>query len=359
MLDKYTTLIKIESGYIMNQQTTDSVSEKVTIDHVAAYCGFSKATVSRVINREGSVKPATEAKVREAIEKLGYTPNNAASALSGGKTKTIAVFLPDVKTEYYATLLTGLEEVAEKQFFNIIIKTQNNKKALLDLATNNRVDAFILRNNGLKPFDNDVLVTLRRRGIPVVFIGKPPAETDSHAILIDNVGGARLMAHHYAMHGFKRILFIAGPKDNLDSNDRLYGFKMGLSEMAAEVETLDVVHGDFLRESGYEAAKLALETKTYDAIFAASDHMALGAILYCRNRGFRVPDDIAVTGFDDTFFSEFLDPPLTTVHQPMQEIGSIAMETALRILEQRDPRSQKIILPTQLQIRQSCGCAHA
>lgn len=358
MLDKYATLIKIETGYIMNQETITSASGKVTIDDVAAHCGFSKATVSRVINREGSVKPATEARVREAIELLGYSPNNAASALSGGKTRTIAVFLPDVKTEYYATLLTGLEEVAEKQFFNIIIKTQNNKKALLDLAVNNRVDAFILRNNGLTPFDNDVLVTLRRRGIPVVFIGKPPAESDAHAILIDNVGGARLMAHHYAQHGFKRILFIAGPKDNLDSNDRLYGFKIGLSEMSADIETLDVVHGDFLRESGYAAANQALEATTYDAIFAASDHMALGAMLYCRSKGIRVPADIAITGFDDTFFSEFLDPPLTTVHQPMQEIGSIAMETALRILEQRDPRSQKIILPTQLQVRQSCGCAH-
>jgi DNA-binding LacI/PurR family transcriptional regulator len=356
MLDKYATLIKIENGYIMDQKIGES---KVTIDHVASYCGFSKATVSRVINKEGSVKPATEAKELEAIEKLGYMPNNAASPLSGGKTGTIAVFLPDVKTEYYAALLTGLEEVAEKQFFNIIIKTQNNKKALLDLAINNKVDAFVLRNNGLQPFDHDVLVTLKRRGIPVVFIGKPPAESDSHAILIDNVGGARLMAHHYVQHGFKKILFIAGPEDTLDSNDRLYGFKIGLSELSAEIERLDVIHGDFLRESGYLAAQEALRNSTYDAIFAASDHMALGAMLYCRSRGIRVPGDMAITGFDDTFFSEFLDPPLTTVRQPMQDIGSIAMETVLRILEHHESRFQKIILPTQLQIRQSCGCTHA
>ena len=355
MLDKYGTLIKIENGYIMNQNNT----AKVTIDHVASLCGFSKATVSRVINKEGSVKPATEARVLEAIQRLGYTPNSAASALSGGKTRTVAVFLPDVKTDYYATLLTGLEEVAEKQFYNIILKTQNNKKTLLDLAINNKVDAFILRNNGLKPFDNDVLVTLKRRSIPVVFIGKPPEDYDSHAILIDNVGGARLMAHHYVQHGFKRILFIAGPKDNLDSNDRLYGFKMGLSELSANIEVLDVVHGEFQRESGYRAAQEKLSTTKYDAIFAATDHMALGAMLYCRSVGIKVPDDIAVTGFDDTFFSEFLDPPLTTVRQPMYDIGFIAMETVLRILDQGESRFQKIILPTQLQIRQSCGCGCA
>ena len=340
----------------MNQDITGS---KVTIDHVASLCGFSKATVSRVINKEGSVRPATEAKVQEAIRKLGYIPSSAASALSGGKSNTIAVFLPDVKTEYYASLLTGLEEVAEKQYINIIIKTKNNKKALLDLAANNKVDAFVLRNTGLQPFGNDFLVTVRRRGIPVVFIGKPPTGFDSHAIMIDNVGGARQMAHHYVQHGFKRILFIAGPKDNLDSNDRLYGFKMGLSELSAHIERLDVLYGDFLRESGFLAAREALSTQSYDAIFAASDHMALGAMLYCRSKGISIPDDIAITGFDDTFFSEFLDPPLTTVKQPMQDIGSIAMETVLRILENKESRFQKIILPTQIQVRESCGCIRA
>ncbi len=355
MLDKYTTLIKIVSGYIMNQNNFES---RVTIDHVASLCGFSKATVSRVINREGSVKPATEAKVWEAIKKLGYMPNNSASALSGGKTRTVAVYLPDVKTEYYAALLTGLEDVAEKKFFNIIIKTKNNKKALYDLAINNKVDAFVLRNNGLQPFDHDVLVAIKRQGIPVVFIGKPPTESDSHAILIDNVGGARLMAHHYVQHGFKNILFIAGPKDNIDSNDRLYGFKMGLNEMSADIQTLDIAHGDFQRESGYQAAQETFENHKYDAVFAASDHMALGAMLYCRSKGIRVPEDVAITGFDDTFFSEFLDPPLTTVRQPMQDIGSIAMETVLNILEHNSSRFQKMILPTQLQIRKSCGCTH-
>jgi LacI family transcriptional regulator len=195
MLDKWQTMIKIETGYIMSQINTEA---RVTMDHVASLSGFSKATVSRVINRDGSVKPSTVAKVEEAIRSLGYMPNSVASALSGGKSRTIAVLLPDVVTEYYASLLTGIDAVAEESDYTVLIKTRNNRKALNDLVNSNRVDAFILRNTGLQPFDKDFLVALKRRDIPFVFIGRSPSGDDSPVILIDNVGGAREMAHHYA-----------------------------------------------------------------------------------------------------------------------------------------------------------------
>lgn len=348
-------MINIESGYIMKQNTEES---RVTIDHVASLCGFSKATVSRVMNKEGNVKPSTVERVEDAIRSLGYIPSSAASALSGGKSRTIAVLLPDVMTEYYASLLSGVEAIAEESNYNILLKMRNNKKALIDLVNSNKVDAFILRNTGLQPVDHDFLVALKRRGIPFLFIGKPPVDDDSPAILIDNVGGARQMARHYAGHNFRKILFIAGPKDNLDSNDRLYGFKIGLSEAEHNPEKLDVMHGDYSKASGYQAIREALDANTYDAVFCANDHMALGAILLCRERGIRVPEDVAVTGFDDTFFSEFLLPPLTTVQQPMHEIGAAAMEMIVQILERHVPREHKIILPTRLVIRQSCGCGH-
>lgn len=353
MLDKWLTVIKIETGYIMKQINTD---KHITIDNVAALCGFSKATVSRVLNREGSVKPATAEKIEKAIQELGYTPSSIASALSGGRSRSVAVLLPDVITEYYASLLTGIDSVAEDRNYTILIKTRNTRKALNDLVNSDRVDAFIIRNTGLQPFDHDFLVALKRRNIPFVFIGKPPLEDDYPAILIDNIGGARQMAHHFVEHGFRKILFIAGPADNLDSNDRVYGFKLGLSEKGANPETFDIVHGDYSKASGYEAAKAALGSRRYEAIFCANDLMALGAILCCREMGIKIPEDIAITGFDDTFFSEFLLPPLTTVRQPAREIGAAAMETIMQLLERSVPREHRIILPTRLQIRQSCGC---
>ena len=245
-----------------------------------------------------------------------------------------------------------------KKNYNILLKTRNNRKALLDLVNGNRVDAFIIRNTGLEAIDHDVLVALKRKSIPFIFIGKPPEENDCPAILVDNVGGGRQMAHHYAEHDFQKILFIAGPKDNLDSNDRIYGFKLGLSEKGLAPQVLDIVHGDFSRVSGYEAASEMIEKGKYEAVFAANDHMALGTIVFCRKAGIRVPEDLAVSGFDDTFFAEFLLPALTTVQQPMYEIGTVAMENIIQLLERPTQRERRIILPTRLQIRRSCGCNH-
>ncbi|TXT42054.1 MAG: LacI family transcriptional regulator [Spirochaetes bacterium] len=332
------------------------LDERVTMDHVARLSGYSKATVSRVINREHSVKPSTVAKVEEVIRTLGYTPNSAASALSGGKSRTVAMLLPDVLTEYYASLLTGAEGVAEEKNYNLLLKTRSNKRGLDALVHGRKVDAFIIRSNGLDAVAHDFLISLRRREIPFLFIGRPPAGIDSPAVLIDNVGGSRQMAHHYAGHHFKSILFLAGLESNFDSNDRLYGFKMGLSEAGYHPDAFEVRFGAFTRELGYANAKTALAERHYDAIFAANDQIALGALQYCREAGIRVPQDLAITGFDDSYFSEFLSPSLTTVRQPMHDIGVVAMETIVKIIELGDARDHQVILPTRLMVRQSCGC---
>jgi DNA-binding LacI/PurR family transcriptional regulator len=336
----------------MNQQQNQT---KVTIDLIAEKSGFSKATVSRVINHEGSVKPATATKIEKVITELGYVPSSFASALSGGKSRTVGVILPDLMTEYYSALLSGIDTVAEEKNYNILLKTHNSRRPLSELALGERVDAFIIRNNGLNPIDHNFLVTLKRKGIPFLFIGKPP-EDDGPAILVDTVGGARQMAHHFVQHGFKRILFIAGTEENLDSSDRIYGFKLGLSEKNFEPDLLDIVHGDFSQESGFKIAQEKLQQSSYDAIFCANDYMALGAIMCCRTKGIRVPEDVAVTGFDDTFFAQYLIPSLTTIQQPMFEIGTAAMENIVKLIEGPRLHEQKIILPTQLQVRQSCGC---
>ncbi len=330
--------------------------KKITIDDVAARCGFSKATVSRVINQDGSVKPATAEKVELAIRDLGYIPNLMARALSGGKTRTISIVVPDIVNEYYTGLLAGADAAAEEKGYHILIKTRNTRKALLDLVEGGRVDAFIIRNAGLPVLDRDVLVRIERRELPFLFIGKPPAD-ETPAVLVDNVGGARLMAHHYAEHGYRKILFISGPKGSNDSNDRLYGFKIGLSERGLDSDELTLVEGDFTKESGYAAAAGHLLESKAEAVFASNDQMALGVLCFCRDRGIRVPEDVAVTGFDDTFFAAYLQPALTTVQQPMYEIGATAVESIVRMLEGSRERGSRIILPTRLRIRRSCGCA--
>ncbi len=328
--------------------------DNVTIEDVARYTGYSRATVSRVINKEGNVKPLTAKKIEYAIKELGYKPNANASALSGGKTRTIAVLLPEIWRPYYSTLLEGLEEVASEKNYYVLIRTKNYREAAINLLSENRVDGFIIRNMKAPTDDIDLMKKLYKRGIPFILIGSSIPGQDYPSIKIDNVGGAREMAHHFAERDFKRILFITGPVDNVDSKDRIYGFKLGLSERGINPDSVIFAEGDYSKTSGYEVTKRILSNERVDAIFAANDRMALGALLYAKENNIKVPDDVAVAGFDDSFFSEYLSPPLTTVKPPFYEMGVVAMENIILMLERSMIRRLKIILPTRLIIRESC-----
>ena len=340
----------------MNQRLRD---KKSTIDDVAARSGFSRATVSRVLNKVGNVKPATSAKVERVMQELGFSPNVLARALPGGKTRTLAVVLPDVMRQYYAYLLAGADDVAEERGYHLLIKTGNRTKALVDIIEERRVDGFIIRNAGEPAVDRSVLDRLERNGLPFVFIGKPAEDRGGPSILIDNVGGARAMAHHYAEHGFRRILFIAGPRHSIDSNDRIYGFRMGLSERDVDPAGLTLAEGDFSRERGFAAAAEHLTGGNFEAVFASSDDTALGVLTWCNGRGVRVPGDLAITGYDDALFAECLWPPLTTVSQPMYQIGAAAVHFILTRLDGSKALNHQLIHPTLLKIRRSCGCSSA
>ncbi len=337
----------------MGKFMKDKLHDNVTIEDVANYCGYSRATISRVINNEGNVKPLTVKKIKMAIKELGYKPNANATALSGGKTRTIAILLPEIWRSYYSTLLDGLEEVASEKNYYILVRTKNYKEAALDLLRANRVDGFIIRNTK-DPADNiDFVKKLDRQNFPFILIGNPIPGYNFPSIKIDNIGGAREMAHHFAERNYKRILFISGPANNVDSNDRAYGFKLGLSEKGINFSSVIHVEGDYSKKSGYEIAKNTLKENRVDAVFAANDRMALGVLIYAKENNIEVPGEIAIAGFDDAFFSEYLSPPLTTVKPPIYEMGTIAMENLILMIEGSVQRRPKIILPTQLIVRGS------
>ena len=330
----------------------------VTVEDVARECGLSRATVSRVINGEARVRPATVERVRRAIEKLGYHPNSHARALSGGPNGTVAVLLRGTAWRpYYSTLLEGVEEVASHEGLNVLLRSRDYLTAAPLLVEEGRVDGFIIRNMDEPEAHRRLVARLAGKGVPFVLIGDPLG--DCQSITIDNVGGARAMARHFAEHGFRRILFIAGPDPHVDSTDRLYGFKLGLSEHGLAPEVVDLAHGDFSTPSGFNAMRASLSNSRYDAVFAANDRMALGAILCLRQAGLRVPEDVAVAGFDDAFFTEYVSPALTTVRQPFRELGVTAMETLSRLLAGAPARSRHVILPAPLVVRASCGCRYA
>lgn len=330
---------------------------RITIDDVAKRAGYSRATISRVINNDRRVRPSTMLRVKEVIEELGFVPNAVAAALSGGKTRTVGVLLPDISSPYYSNLLEGIDHVAIDRRYHIILKTKHSIKGVLELLETNKVDGLLIRHSR-DPEDDATLVNrLRALGIPFIFIGKPIGDEHADAIMVDNVGGAREMAHHFVEHGFRSILFISGKHENLDSRDRTYGFSLGLTESHFDMAQLQTVEGDFSRECGYDIAGELLSNRRFEAVFAANDRMALGVLLYCHEHGLRVPDDVAVAGFDDAFFSEYLWPPLTTVRQPMHEIGTVAMENMIMAIEGSRLSTSRIILPTRLVRRRSCGCS--
>jgi DNA-binding LacI/PurR family transcriptional regulator len=330
----------------------------VTVEDVARECGLSRATVSRVINGAARVKTVTAERVQRAIAKLGYHPNAHARALSGGPSGTLAVLLRGtVWRPYYSTLLEGIEEVASREGLHVLLRTRDYLAAAPRLVEEGRVDGFIIRNMDEPEAHRRLAARLEGMGVPFVLIGNPLGDWQS--ITIDNVGGARAMAHHFAEHGFRRILFIAGPQHHIDSTDRLYGFRIGLSEKGHNPDSLDVTHGDFSTPSGFEAMRSCFSRGRYDAVFAANDRMALGTILYLRQAGLRVPEDVAVAGFDDVFFTEYVSPPITTVRQPFRELGVTAMETLARLMRGAPAQSRHVILPAALVVRASCGCRYA
>ena len=326
----------------------------VRLEDVAEDSGFSRATVSRVINEENKVKPETLKKIKASMEKLGYKPNMVARALSSGKKNTVAILLPDVTSLYYTNLIRGLNDIAQDVFYHVITKSISKENQAEELINANIVDGFIIRHSSSSEKIDRLLSKIYKKDLPVIFIGKPFNNSTSPSVIVDNVGGARKMAHYFANNKYKKILFITGCNDNIDSNDRKYGFRMGLKECGFDINNLVEIEGDFSREKGYEIAKKSLLNNEFDAVFAANDNSAMGVLLFLNERGIKVPEEVSVAGFDDAFFAEYLWPPLTTIKQPMYEIGQAAMKNILKIIDKDTSINNETIFSTELVIRKSC-----
>ena len=328
--------------------------KKVTIEDVADYSGCSKATVSRVVNHDKRVRPETAAHVLKAIEEIGYYPNTIARALSGGKTYAVAVVVPDIWQDqpFYIKLIDAIVDVANSKGYHIILMRKKYLDSVIDLVNQKRIDGMIIRNMVESEKEYNLFSRMERMGLPFILTGQPV--DDYSYVKADNIGGGRDVATYFCEIGCKKILFISGPEGHIESVDRLAGLRVGLSEKEFDLNNLHIRIGDYTKESGYKAAKRFFSSQTADAVFAANDRMALGALLYFRENGIKVPDDVSLVGYDDNFFSEFLTPSLTSVKPPMSEIGTIAMESLIRMIENKDRSAIKIILPSVLIKRSSC-----
>jgi LacI family transcriptional regulator len=328
--------------------------KRITIDDVAERCGCSRATVSRVLNHDKRVRPDTAEVVAKAMEDMGYSPNSMARALSAGRTYTVAVVVPDMwhVQPYYIKLLDAIEDVADSKGYSIILKRRKYIDSVVDLVSQRKVDGVIIRNMEDSDREHILLGKMERMGMPFILIGQPVGAYPF--IKVDNVGGSRAAAAYMIEQKCRKILFITGPEGHIDSIDRLAGLRAGLGEKGFNIKNLYIASGDYSMESGYRAASGFFEKNRADAVFAANDRMALGVLLYCREQKLKVPEDVGIIGFDDNYFAEYLTPSLTSVRPPMYEIGTLGMESLIRMIENSERPSMRIILPAELIVRESC-----
>lgn len=335
-----------------------AMAERVTLEQVAAAAGVSSSTASRALNRNEIVHEETARRVQEAARRLHYRPNITARALSGGRSDTLCMVIPNLSRQrlslaYYASLITGAEETANEHGLHLIVKNKDEMDGVFALLEDHRLAGILLRVGHNMTLEKRIIRRLRKSRFPFVLLGRAESPGQATVIRVDILGGARAMAHHLVDEGARKFLFISGPKNNSDSNDRLFGFRAGLLERGLSEESIVVAQGDYTPGSGYQAALNHLKKHTVDAVFASTDHEALGVISYCSQHGFRIPTDVAVAGYDDHDYSEFTVPSLTTVRQPVYELGKHAVEQLLFVAREQTVRTNEIIIAPELIVRES------
>ncbi|MDZ5441414.1 LacI family DNA-binding transcriptional regulator [Micromonospora sp. 4G57] len=333
-----------------------TTAQRPTLEAVARRAGVSRATVSRVVNGSTTVAESIRDAVRRAVEELGYVPNLAARSLVTQRTDSVALVMPEEATRVFSDdqvfpgIIRGVSqelEAADKQLVLMLAGSPAGHQRVERYTTGRHVDGVLFASlHGEDPLPG----TLARLGIPVVCSGRPLGGAQLPYVDVDHVGGVSRAVRHLIEGGRRRIATIAGPQDMVAGIERLVGYRetvadAGLPELVA--------FGDFTRESGGAAMRqLLAEHPDLDAVFAASDLMAHAALRTLRESGRRVPADVAVIGFDDIETAAYTEPPLTTVRQPIVELGRAMTRQLLRIAAGEDVE-QAFILPTELIVRDS------
>lgn len=330
----------------------------VTIGEVAQRARVSIATVSRVLNGTVAVADGTSARVLEAIAELGYVPQTAARNLAQGKTNTLGLVLPDASADFYSPLLRGITDAAAAAGYDVLIAIQPNG----DDARPIRRSLGRHNTDGLLAFDlsytDSELRRLCAQHMPVVLMYRSaPHGSPIPSVIIENTRGAvQVVDHLIEVHGRSRIAFLRGQTNNEDSAWREHGYRQSLAAHGIAYDPALVGSGEYDEQTAYATVSGWLAGGLeFDAIFAADDTSANGALAALTQGGRRVPSEIALAGFDDALVARYLNPPLTTVRAPTREVGRAAVQQLIRLIELGTADSTTL-LPADLVIRQSCGC---
>ena len=334
-------------------------SSSVTIRDVARKANVSVATVSRYINRNAPVLPEAAERLDKVMIELRYVPHAAARHLASRKTRVIGLLLNNLHNDFFVPLLNGVEAVVRNKDYNLIVATyhaSSRNKTPPPIGPHN-TDGLLVFSDGLV---DDDLANLNASGFPMVLVHRtPPPSLKIPSVTVENIEIThKLVEHLIQVHGKRRIMYLRGPVNQEDSLRRETGYKSALEANGIPFDEDLILNGDFERDIAYQVLHDFLgngKRVAFDAIFAGDDDAAIGVLKALHEQGCKVPDDIAVIGFDDLGFASFLNPPLTTVRAPTEEVGRIATERLFGLLENQ-PSDEVMILPTEIIFRRSCGC---
>ena len=324
----------------------------VTMREVARQAGVSVATVSRVLNASGPVGDDTRRRILQTAGRLRYVPNGTARTLKATTTETVGVVLPDLYGDFYSELIRGVEGAARSARHHTLLASAHDGPGELVAALRTlvgRVDGLVVMSPDV---EGGVLRANLPAGLPVVVLG---GAVDGHgSVTIDDAAGAEAMTRHLVGLGHRRVALVSGPPGNADAQARRAGYDRALAEAGAHPAL--VLDGDFTEASGYAAAQafLALDPRP-TALFCANDAMAIGALRALREAGLDVPGDVALAGFDDVPVARYVTPALTTVHVPIDAMGTHAVEAVLAAVNVPGAAPPVVTLPTRLVVRESCG----
>jgi len=342
-------------------------SSPATLKEVAKAAGVSRATASRVLSepRPPGDLSRRAAETRRAVERaartLGYVPNRTARSLRTGRANSVALVIPEPANRLFGDplfprVVRGITEVLSASDIQLVLlapQVRDDENGLESYLTSGHVDgALLLSLHGDDPLPG----RLAEHRLPVVVGGRPPAGSGVSYADVDNVGGAVAATQHLAGLGRRRIATITGPPDMPAAQDRLDGYRQALRSTGLPVATALAESGDFSRDGGEHAMRVLLRrAPALDAVFVASDLMAAGALQVLSEAGRRVPADVAVVGFDDSPFAASTIPPLSSVMQPIEELGREMTRLLLAAIESRERVARRVILATELIVRASSG----
>jgi LacI family transcriptional regulator len=335
---------------------------KLTLEQIAKLSNVSRSTVSRVVNGHPNVKQEVRERVQKVIAETGYHPDPAARSLASRRSGILGLIIPRAVQSlftdpYYPRLMQGIAQACNARDLLLslfLFHTEDEEQKLYPKVLRNRlVDGVIV---SASPVDDPLIHQLVENQVAFVMIGRPDDAPQASFIDVDNDIGAYTAINHLIRLGHKRIATITGPLNTTVGLDRRQGYLKALSERGLVIDQRLIVEGDFTEIGGYRAMQRLLPHKP-EAVFIASDTMAFGALRALREAQLSVPEDVALVSFDDLPLAAVSDPPLTVVRQKIRYVGIQAVEALLDILEHGPQPPRRIVIPTELVIRASCGAS--